>query len=155
MCVLARAYTMGTTSSGDHYSTTRNRKKVTKVSADAISEACQHCESNLNTCTCTTSASPEATTTRPTPTKTTKKETVLYFKACKKTTSTSMTQRAAMALEITTAFEIQIQAQEPLGRREASPLSGQCSRREDSEGFVIVLQTHQVNCPTTCAGHEP
>ena len=38
---------MGTTSSGDHYSTTRNKNKVTKVSADAISEACQHCESNV------------------------------------------------------------------------------------------------------------
>ena len=46
-CVLARANTMGTTSSGDHYSTTRNKNKVTKVSADAISEACQHCESNV------------------------------------------------------------------------------------------------------------
>ena len=30
---------MGTTSSGDHYSTTRNKNEVTKVSADTISEA--------------------------------------------------------------------------------------------------------------------
>ena len=62
--------------------------------------------------------------------------------------------RAAMALEMTTAFEIQIQAQEPLGKRGASPLSWQWSRKEDGESFVIVLQTYQVTCPTACARHE-
>ena len=152
ICVLARPYTMDTTSSGDHCCATCNKNKtrnfllmlfMTHANTANLMWILVHVRTRLQR---------NKKGTGPPPAKNTKTAHGTS-RPVRRQRPQYLAQKAALASGITTAFNIQIKAQEPR-RRQTSPLPRQCSRREHTEGSLVVWRMHEVTSSTTCVGQE-